>query len=66
MREEYAGLETALARRAAVDTTLAELKETPARFQDCVREIAQQIAGVVVAIQANDITRSRWSMYERR
>ncbi|MGA8530545.1 MAG: hypothetical protein WB622_12580 [Acidobacteriaceae bacterium] len=42
-----------------MDTTLAELKETPARFQNCVAEIARQIAGVVAAIQANDITRQQ-------
>ncbi|HZZ37874.1 MAG TPA: DUF883 family protein [Acidobacteriaceae bacterium] len=60
MREEYAGLETALGRaQTDVDKTLAKLKETPARFQGCVREIAQQIAGVVAAIQANDITRQQ-------
>jgi methyl-accepting chemotaxis protein len=60
MREEYAGLEAALARvQTEVDRTLEELKETPARFQDCVRGIAQQIAGVVAAIQANDITRQQ-------
>ncbi len=35
------------------------MKETPARFQGCVAEIAQQIAGVVAAIQANDITRQQ-------
>ncbi|MGB7354876.1 MAG: hypothetical protein WBD06_14310 [Acidobacteriaceae bacterium] len=57
MREEYAQLEERLGRaHAEMDTTLAELTETPARFHRCVAEIAQQIAGVVAAIQAHDIT----------
>ncbi len=60
MREEYGQLEEALARaQGQMETTLVELKETPARFQGCAAEIAQQIAGVVAAIQANDITRQQ-------
>lgn len=60
VREEYAQLEAILARaQAEVDTTLGELQATPARFQGCAEEIAQQIAGVVAAIQANDITRQQ-------
>jgi len=60
MREEYRELETALGRaQVDVEATLAELQATPARFQTYVAEIAHQIAGVVAAIQANDITRQQ-------
>ncbi|HEX3662198.1 MAG TPA: hypothetical protein VHU89_12240 [Acidobacteriaceae bacterium] len=60
MREEYAQLQEGLVRtQLEMDTTLAALKETPARFQGCVAEMAQQIAGVVAAIQAHDITRQQ-------
>jgi hypothetical protein len=60
MREEYARLETALERSdAEMNTTLQELQQMPVRFQGCVMELAQQIADVVAAIQANDITRQQ-------
>ncbi len=60
MREEYGQLEGALTRaHGEMDTTLAELKQTPARFHGCAVEIADQIAGVVAAIQAYDITRQQ-------
>jgi uncharacterized phage infection (PIP) family protein YhgE len=60
MREEYARLEAALTRaRTDMEQTLGEMKETPARFHHGVAEIAQQIAGVVAAVQAHDITRQQ-------
>ena len=60
LRGESAELERALERaQAEADATLAELQATPSRFQGCVDEIAQRIAGMVAAIQANDITRQQ-------
>jgi methyl-accepting chemotaxis protein len=60
MREEFArieeGLETAL---ESVEATLEQLGGTPVRFSGCVEDIASQIAGVVAAIQAHDITRQQ-------
>jgi hypothetical protein len=43
----------------AVDSGLARLSRTPAQFRSCVQEIAGNIAGVVAAIQAHDITRQQ-------
>lgn|GEM_PF-2112050 len=60
MREEFARIEADLADAlAAVDSGLTELAGTPARFRGCVEEIAGQIAGVVAAVQAHDITRQQ-------
>jgi hypothetical protein len=60
MREEFAriekGLETALGN---VEAALEQLCGTPARFKGCVEDIARQIAGVVAAVQAHDITRQQ-------
>lgn len=39
-----------------VDRSLQDLQEAPARFHRCVSEINDQIAGVVAAVQAQDIT----------
>jgi methyl-accepting chemotaxis protein len=60
MREEFArmeeSLETALESAAAM---LEQLCGTPVRFSGCVEDIASQVAGVVAAIQAHDITRQQ-------
>jgi uncharacterized phage infection (PIP) family protein YhgE len=44
---------------AAVDSSLSALSHAPERFQECVRETAAQIDGVVAAIQSHDITRQQ-------
>ncbi|MGA7522485.1 MAG: hypothetical protein WBW84_08375 [Acidobacteriaceae bacterium] len=60
LQEEYTQREEALVRaQSEMDRTLAEIEEIPARFQGCVEEIARQVAGVVAAIQAHDITRQQ-------
>ncbi|MGD0732612.1 MAG: hypothetical protein ABR956_15225 [Terracidiphilus sp.] len=60
MRQELgrteAGLEDEM---AAVNSSLAELARAPSQFRDCVQQIAGQIAGVVAAVQAYDITRQQ-------
>ena len=43
----------------AVEHSLTELSQTPVQFKMCVENIARQIAGVVAAIQAHDITRQQ-------
>ena len=53
MREEFARIEKGL------ETALEQLCGTPARFKGCVEDIARQIAGVVAAVQAHDITRQQ-------
>jgi hypothetical protein len=60
MREEFARMEESLenALRLA-ESTLGQLHATPERFQGSVEGIAVQIAGVVAAIQAHDITRQQ-------
>jgi flagellin-specific chaperone FliS len=42
-----------------MSTRLTELSRTPERFRASVAEIAGQIAGVVAAVQSQDITRQR-------
>ena len=60
MREEFAQIEADLKDAlAVVNRDLTELAGTPARFRSCVEEISGQIAGVVAAVQANDITRQQ-------
>lgn len=60
MREEFSRIEADLGDAlAVVDHGLTELSGTPARFRSCVEEIAGQIAGVVTAVQTNDITRQQ-------
>ncbi len=44
---------------AVVDSSLTQLSRTPVRFKMCVEDIGRQIAGVVAAIQAHDITRQQ-------
>lgn len=59
-RKELVRIETELDNAlAVVDSSLNELTRTPARFKVCVEDISRQIAGVVSAIQAHDITRQQ-------
>jgi len=59
-REEMARIELDLGKAlAVVDSRLTQLSRTPAQFKMCVEDIARQIAGVVAAIQAHDITRQQ-------
>jgi hypothetical protein len=60
MREEFARIEADLEDAlATVDHGMTELAGIPAHFRECVEETANQIAGVVAAVQANDITRQQ-------
>jgi prefoldin subunit 5 len=60
MRQEYARIEVSLDdAMTAVDATLGELRQTPARFRNSVQNVAEEIAGVVAAVQAHDITRQQ-------
>ena len=43
----------------AIDAGLGELAVVPAQFKFCAEQTLQQIAGVVAAIQAHDITRQQ-------
>lgn len=66
MHQESARIEDDLGSAlAAADSSLAELSRTPVQFQSCVKEIAGQIAGVVAAIQAHDITRQQIEHVEK-
>lgn len=44
---------------ALVNERLTALSRTPEQFRACVEEIACEVAGVVAAVQAQDITRQR-------
>jgi hypothetical protein len=60
LREELARIEVDLGSALAmVDSSLTQLSSTPVQFKTCVEDIARQIAGVVAAIQAHDITRQQ-------
>jgi len=60
MHAEFARIEAGLGAALAVaDSSFAELSRIPVQFRQCVQEIAGQIAGVVAAIQAQDITRQQ-------
>ena len=60
LREELARIEIELGNALAdVDSTLTQLFQVPAQFRKCVQDVREQIAGVVRAIQANDITRQQ-------
>jgi len=60
LREDLARIEVDLGKAlAAVDSSLTQLSRTPVQFRTCVEEVAQQIAGVVAAVQAHDITRQQ-------
>ncbi len=59
-REQLARIEADLGTALKlVDSGLSELSRTPAQFKVCVEDVARQIAGVVAAIQAHDITRQQ-------
>ena len=60
LQEETVRIEEALRTAAqVVDSSVARLSTAPAEFKMCVEDIARQIAGVVAAIQAHDITRQQ-------
>jgi hypothetical protein len=60
LQEKMAGIEVDLGNALeVVDSSLTQLSETPLQFRTSVQDIAQQIAGVVAAIQAHDITRQQ-------
>jgi hypothetical protein len=60
MQEQFRRIETSLGTAIGeIDAALGELLQTPLRFQGCVKEVAAQIAGVVAAIQGQDITRQQ-------
>jgi chromosome segregation ATPase len=44
---------------ASLESGLTRLSGIPLQFKSCVEEIAQQIAGVVAAVQSHDITRQQ-------
>jgi hypothetical protein len=60
IRESLARTESVLGEALEiVNAKLIELSGTPEQFRVCVAEIAGQIAGVVAAVQAEDITRQQ-------
>lgn len=60
LREKMAGIETELGSDlAALDSRLSQLVDTPMRFKSSLEHSAQQIAGVIAAVQAHDITRQQ-------
>jgi len=60
LREKLATIEEDLGKDlAALDASLTHLSNAPAQFRTCVEDIARQIAGVVSAVQAHDITRQQ-------
>jgi len=60
LREELTRIETDLGNALAmVDGGLTQLSGTPIQFKAGVEEISRQVAGVVAAIQAHDITRQQ-------
>lgn len=66
LREEWARIESDLGNALSiVDTSLTQLSRTPERFSMCVKDIAGEIAGVVAAIQAHDITRQQMEHVEQ-
>ena len=60
LRKELDRLEGDLGRASEVlDSSLGYFLRAPRQFQTCVENITRQIAGVVAAVQANDITRQQ-------
>ncbi len=49
-----------------IESSLAQLSQIPEQFNRGARNTAQQIAGVITAVQAHDITGSRLSMCSGR
>jgi hypothetical protein len=57
LRVELGRIETDLGNAlSGVDSSLNQLCDIPRQFESCVQDLAQQIAGVVAAVQAHDIT----------
>lgn len=60
LRQKWTLVETELRNDlAALDANLTELGQAPVQFRQYVEDIAREIAGVVTAIQAHDITRQQ-------
>lgn len=60
LREELARIEVDLSNSLSlVDSSLTHLSQMPAQFRTSVKQVAQQISGVVAAVQAHDITRQQ-------
>ena len=60
LREKMSNTEAVLGRDLAVlDANLTQLSSVPLQFRKWVEEIAQQVTGVVAAVQAHDITRQQ-------
>jgi hypothetical protein len=60
LREEFARIEGDLGSAlSVVDSHLTQLSQLPVEFRSSVKDVAQQIAGVVAAVQAHDITRQQ-------
>lgn len=60
VREEFARVEASLeTAEKAIHEAVSHLREVPVEFRNCARGIAGEIAGVVAAIQAHDITRQQ-------
>jgi hypothetical protein len=60
VREEFARIEESLdSAVGTVEATLGQMCQTPVRFKGWVEGIAGEIAGVVAAVQAHDITRQQ-------
>jgi hypothetical protein len=60
LRKEFARMEEALGEAlSAVTSALEQLFRTPMLFRECVKDVAHEIAGVVTAVQAHDITRQQ-------
>jgi hypothetical protein len=60
LRKELERLEGDLGRASEIlDSSLGYFLRAPRQFQTCVEDITRQIAGVVAAVQANDITRQQ-------
>ncbi len=58
LRQELERIEADLGKAlVAVDSSLTQLSKTPLRFKSSVEDIAREIAGVVAALQSQDITR---------
>ncbi len=60
LKQKLASIETDMgAALAEVESSLTQLLKTPAQFRIGVQDMAQQVTGVVTAIQAHDITRQQ-------
>jgi hypothetical protein len=60
LREKLGTIEEDLGKDlSALNASLTHLSNAPAQFRMCVEDIARQIAGVVSAVQAHDITRQQ-------